>query len=135
MNDQYHMNADELRKSIISQLPEIAMNCDELENWNDISPDKTMEEWMDWMNQDGHELDNIYLRLAAEVLHTRVIIYHVVGNHSVTIEPKVVEHDKEVYLLYFEEGHFYQGHYQSIVPVAKLSSFMVHFEYKFIFKN
>ena len=118
---------DELRKYVISQLPKIAMSCDELANWNCISPDRTMGEWMEWMNQDGHELDNIFLRLAAEVLQIKIIIHHVVGSHSVAIEPQVVFGDKTIYLLYFEEIHFSnQGHYQSIVPVENLPMFGVN---------
>ena len=127
VNEYSNLNHIELRESVISQLPMIAKNYNW--NWNYISPQLNMQQWMIEMNQDGYELDHIFLQLAAEVLHTRIILYNVVGSHSVTIEPQIIEQGKEIYLLYFEEIHFSnQGHYQSIVPEAIVNS-------DFTFKN
>ena len=82
------------------------------------------EDWYETMQQDGVHCDHYFQSLTADYLQRDIILVSALPQDGhdergeIVIESKTKEEDKpNLYLLYYHEGSFANGHFQSIRPL------------------
>ena len=82
------------------------------------------DDWYENMQQDGVYCDYFFQSLTADYLQRNIILVSVLPQDGhdkrgeIVIESKSKDNNKQdLYLLYYHEGSFHNGHFQSIRPL------------------
>ena len=110
-----NLDVGTFRKIIVSLLndhPDMVANYD-------MPPD-----WYEKMQIGGTHCDYFFQSLTADYLHRNIILVSVLPQDGhdkrgeIVIESKSKDNNKQdLYLLYYHEGSFHNGHFQSIRPL------------------